>query len=332
MTIENINTMYVLPSYRIPLTVELLSPIPCSINGISCSDYLTVNNSDRPNECIASATLRYVVKNSGVSCFDLEQVEIQLGDEEKQQLSLGNDGYFANFCPQDVHEFEANHTLDLCRLRRENSQLELFINNDIRATGALSISSFFIVPETKAPSPVPTTLLSEQPPRSPNRQNAPSEAPKILLPSKRPTLSANNVLKFKFKPDSCRNVNYKLKTKSHKRALKKRSDKNAGKGGFSKKTNFDCTDYAPVEATSKLVITNDLGSVIFDEIVKFEQQIEIKYSSEFDMVQGRIFNLEGGLCQSFSVDLLSGTNIESGDLFGSLQFVEHEFAQKSPVP
>jgi hypothetical protein len=338
---------------RVPSRIQLLSPIGCAVDGIPCSDYFTSINQERIDECIVTATFRYVVENIGIACFDIETVQLQFGSEDNQQLSLGDKSIFTNFCPEDMHEFENTQTLDLCKYEGENAQIEISINNEVQATGTLSIGQF-VLPFPSLLTPMPSMQLSEHPTRNPDTWNPPTQPQKILSPSKLPAesnmpvqaptpevpyeapavLTPNtgacdllpNSASFIFKPRPCRNSNdYQSKSKREKKGLKKRSEKHAGKGRLSSKVKSDCIDYSTVETTSRLVISSDFGStVLFDGIVTHDEKLAIDNFSHAKNVQVRIYALNDdneNLSQSFVLDLSCEMNIKYGESFGSLVFV-----------
>jgi len=344
----------------IPSRIQLLSPIACAVDGIPCSNYLNSNSNEKNSQCIVNATLRFVVENNGLTCFSVDMVKLQFGSEDIQEVSLGDDAILTTFCPRDIYESENTQTVDLCKYEGRNTQIQISINDDIKTTGTLSINPL-IFPFASIPTPIPTIRISEHPTKYSNMWSSPTQAPKILPPSRQPAPSPKsnmlvqvgkteapynsptffapapdmvtcdllpNVMSFIFKPRSCKDsTSNQLKSKREKRALKKSSEKYAGKGSLSNKLKSDCTDYAAVETPSRLVMFDDMRStVLYDGIITDDEKLAVDHLSDMERVQVFIYNNDE-LSQSLILKLSCEMKIKYGESFGSLVFAGYE---KSP--
>jgi hypothetical protein len=185
------------------------------------------------------------------------------------------------------------------------------------------------------PIQAPKSSSPTRAPAPPSKSNMPVQLPTVDAANKAPVMLTPdtvacdllpNAVSFIFKPRSCReSSNYEFKAKREKKALKKHSQKNAGKGTFSKKTKSDCSDHSTVKTMSRLVVSSDFDStVLFDDIITSNEKLAIKNFSGIDKVKVFIYTLDDNLSQSFVVDLSCEMNITHGESFGSLVFVGYE--------
>lgn len=299
----------------------MVSPVPCSVGDIKCEDYISSGG----EECVVSATLRYSVENTGRTCFDITSLYAKVGNENPRVITLDRINN-TNFCPNDVMVFVERRPLDICQYRGLLLPVELKINDDVDASGRLTLL-------TASPTQAPLSLTKEPSMKTPFSppmvtSKKPSLIPSaVLIPETNVPSTLDKICStspttvwFLFEPRLCKDSNgWKFQKEGKK--LKSRSNKYVSRSKGSLHVKTGCSDKTPVASLSRLLITTYVGSrILYDEIVKEGEEVKISELSGLAKIQVTIFHMHRRRkSQTFTLDYNKATKV--GDIFASLRML-----------